>query len=136
VEGNYDVLIDFTGLPLTAAFCAHKAAAPSIGFQRLLDTASGKIDLGLCYDKSSTYSENVPIRDLMSQLVSPWDSIAATMKSPTLNLNNKAIDKADKLMNERGLKAGNYMVLHPGGKWPPKRWPICHWRELLEDLTR
>ncbi|MDY6950055.1 MAG: glycosyltransferase family 9 protein [Thermodesulfobacteriota bacterium] len=136
IHGNYDAVIDFTALPLTAAVCAAKKAPPSVGFHRIVDTVRGAIDLGLAYDRTFPYSEKAPIRHLMLQLVSPWAGLYEKERPPLLHFRDKAIRKTASTMRKKGLKEGDFVILHPGGKWSPKRWPICHWRDLLSILNR
>jgi ADP-heptose:LPS heptosyltransferase len=133
-ERKYDLLIDFTALPLTAVACARESAPPSIGFQRLFDTPFDKIDLGLAYDKTFPFSEEAPLPDLMVKLVSPWVDGNFENRSPRLTLSNNTIQEANGLLEAKGLVEDKFIVFHPGGKWPPKRWPLIHWRALMELL--
>ena len=132
-DHQYDFLIDFTALPLTAVACARESAPPSIGFQRLFDTPVGKIDLALAYETTFFYSEEAPLRDLMLKLVSPW-TCNIKNRFPVLSISDDAIRKASTLLEAKGLVEKKFIVFHPGGKWLPKRWPITHWRALVELL--
>ena len=133
-EGKYDFLIDFTALPLTAAVCANEPDPLSIGFQRWIDTRGGRIDLGLAYDLTFPYSETDSIRKLMGQLVSPWAGVDDDKRIPFLKVNHSATQKAHGILKEQKLKEGQFLVLHPGAKWLPKRWPISCWRKLISLL--
>jgi ADP-heptose:LPS heptosyltransferase len=132
---NYDLIVDFSALPLTAIFCADQTVSPSIGFQREVDGNSRKIELSNAYDLSFPYLEDIPIRDLMLRLVSPWDHHGQSKKVPTLNLAEGSMSRADNLLHERDLAAKKFIVMHPGSKWPPKRWPLSLWGDLVKRIN-
>ena len=131
-NGYYDILIDFTALPLTAAMCAKDGVPPSIGFKRLIPTAKGTIDLGAAYDLHFDYSESLPIRDLMLRLISPWVGNKVHQYVPHMYLDDRDIKKACSILQKINLKEKEYIVLHPGAKWIPKKWPKFRWKELIE----
>lgn len=133
-QGNYDLLIDFSALPLTAALCGSDSAPISLGFQRWIDSPLGMIDLGQGYDMSFPYSESRSIRSLMAQLVSPWVVIEDNKRAPLLEIGKGAMQRARDLVRKHDLKEGKFIVIHPGAKWPPKRWPISYWRKLITLL--
>ena len=136
LEGNYDLLIDFTALPLTANICATDMATPSIGFQRLINSPFGRFDLGRAYDLTYPYSETDSIRILMLKLVENYSRVKAQENNPELYLKNSVIEKAEFLLKKKGLGKNSFLVLHPGAKWPPKRWPLTYWRQLIGLLIR
>jgi ADP-heptose:LPS heptosyltransferase len=35
-----------------------------------------------------------------------------------------------------GIAGSRFVVIHPGAKWPPKQWPIAHWRSLIRFITK
>jgi lipopolysaccharide heptosyltransferase II len=131
-NGNYDVLIDFTAIPLTAAICSKDGVPPSIGFKRLIRTTKGNIDLGSAYDLYFDYSESLPIRDLMFRLISTWSSKGTPQYVPHIYLNDMDIKEAVKILNKKHLREKKYIVLHTGAKWIPKRWPKSYWKKLIE----
>lgn len=134
LEQKYDSLIDFSALPLSAAACARESAPPSIGFRRVIGAPLEEIDIGFAYDRSFSYSEKAPLRDLMIKMVSPWSKVYLKKRFPTLSLNDDAIQKAQTLLRKKGVEAKGFIVLHPGAKWPPRRWPIYYWRDLIKWL--
>jgi len=130
--GGYDLIIDFTALPLTVGVCAKEANTPSIGFKRFLNLSNGQIDLGLGYNLSFSYSDTDAIRDLMLRLVSPWNEELNAKSQPRLFFSRKTIEKARDLLTQSRVGNEKYIVFHPGAKWKPKRWPIRCWRALIE----
>jgi len=131
----YDLIIDFSALPHTAAICADPAVAPSIGFQRRMEGVYRKIDLTGAYDLSFPYSEEDHIRDLMLSLVSPWNHHGRIKMLPELKLAKDTLNKADNLMREKRLIPKGFIVMHPGAKWLPKRWPVSLWKALMKHLS-
>jgi ADP-heptose:LPS heptosyltransferase len=131
---QYDLLIDFTALPLTGLACARESAPPSIGFQRQVETPRGRIDLALAYDRTFLYSDEAPLRDLMLRLVSPWGIGNVDRSIPCLSIGGDALQKADVILEAKGLAKDRFIVLHPGGERPNKRWPASHWHDLLKLL--
>jgi ADP-heptose:LPS heptosyltransferase len=133
IEGNYDLLIDFTALPLTAAVCAKENVPPSIGFSRVIPTKLEKINLGMAYDINFEYSEVTPIRELMTRLISPWlNGTKINRIVPSIILDNTVTAEAKKILKDNNLKENEYIVLHPGAKWHPKKWPHLYWQNLID----
>ena len=134
-EKRYDLIVDFSALPLTAAFCATQSISQTIGFSRKMFLSKGGIDLGDAYDWSVPYSESAHLRDLMLKLVHPLAATDHERSFPKLTISPKARLKADNILNLNQLKKKGYIVIHPGAKWLPKRWPIGHCRELIKLVT-
>lgn len=132
---HYDAIIDFSGLPVTAGLCAEKSTAVSIGFQRTIPSGQEKIDLGLCYDIAIPYSEAMHLRSLFFNLISPWSFDNRPVFKPVVKIAQDAQKKADELLQAKGLSGKKFIVLHPGGKWPPKTWPSESWNRLAIDLS-
>lgn len=134
LKKNYDIIIDFTALPLTAAICAIESTPPSIGFQRPANTLMGDINLGFFYDKSVPYSEKAWLRDLMLLPISLLTNQDIQERFPVIRISADKHEMADLLLKQKGIENEKYIVIHPGAKWPPKRWPISYWRDLIEQL--
>jgi ADP-heptose:LPS heptosyltransferase len=130
-EGGYDLLIDFTALPLTAAICASDHAPPSVGFGRIFKTGSATVDIGRAYDLGVPYSDTEAIRNLMLRLVGPLIKRKISDHFPVLSLGPDVMGRARCLLLQKGLTEKKFIVVHPGAKWPPKRWPVSHIRELI-----
>lgn len=131
-NGIFDLLIDFTALPLTAAVCAIDKVPPSIGFKRSIRTTNGKIDLGSAYDINFDFSESMPIRELMAKLITPWYSSKNYNHVPIIKFDSNVIEKANRVLKTLNLTKKKYIVLHPGAKWFPKKWPAFQWKNLIE----
>ena len=133
-QGDYDILIDFTALPLSAAVCATRAAPPSLGFSRRIPFFCGEIELGHAFDITFPYSEETPLRELMLHVVMPLLDPGTELKIPRIILAEEALEKAANALCRIGFDTQEFIVMHPGAKWPPKRWPIRHWISLIRTL--
>jgi heptosyltransferase I len=134
--GRYDAIIDFTALPLTAGLCGHENAPPSVGFRRPMRFRDKVIDIGQAYDLTFPYSEEEPLRKLMFDLAASFTTNHGDAKRPTLWIGNDATEKANKMLSEAGMGGPGFVVIHPGAKWPPKQWPVAHWRSLIDLITK
>jgi len=130
----YDLIIDFTALPLTSCICARHASPPSIGFRREMTSLLGKFNIAPAYDFTCSYSETEPIREVMARLVERYTGANLQKPLPKLYVSNRDLENSFSFLKKNGLKQGKYIVIHPGGKWPPKRWPVPYWQQLIEFL--
>ncbi len=48
----------------------------------------------------------------------------------------KDLENAKRIITEAELGHERIIAIHPGANWPPKRWPIEHFRALSLELTR
>jgi ADP-heptose:LPS heptosyltransferase len=135
-DRRYDAIIDFTALPLTAGLCEHKNAPPSVGFSRLMRFGDEVIDIGRAYDLSFPYSEEKPLRHLMVGLVALHTTTREVAKRPALWIGEEVVEKARALLSKVGIESSGFVVIHPGAKWPPKQWPVAHWRSLIHFITK
>jgi ADP-heptose:LPS heptosyltransferase len=135
-DRRYEAIIDFTALPLTASLCGHKKAPPTAGFSRPMRFGGKVIDIGQAYDLSFPYSEEEPLRQLMIGLVESFTSIHGDAKRPVLRISNDVVEKATEQLSKGGIEGPAFVVIHPGAKWPPKQWPVAHWRSLIGLITK
>jgi len=131
---KYDVILDFTEIPLTAAACARETAPPSVGFDRLPDRFGKTMNLSCAYDHAFPYTDSDPIREVMLGLASPWIPSTVNRPVPSLAIREETLDRAASGLRKRGLEAEGFITLHPGAKWPPKRWPVSHWSKLIQRI--
>jgi ADP-heptose:LPS heptosyltransferase len=134
-EKRYNLIIDFSALPLTAAFCATQKECRTLGFSRKISFATGDVDLSMAYDGSVPYSETDHLRELMLKLVSPLNRLTKRNLAPALTLSQGSETKADEILGQKRLKAKHYIAIHPGAKWPPKKWPGPHYRKLVRLIA-
>jgi ADP-heptose:LPS heptosyltransferase len=134
IKANYDIVFDFTALPLTAALCAGNNMPPSIGFQRSMKNSAGIMELGRAYDMTYPYSEDSHLRTLMLRLVSSLSEMDNREVAPKIYLDDDSNRKAEDLIASLGLKEKSFIIIHPGTKWPPKAWPVQHWQALIRSL--
>lgn len=131
-DRNYDLIIDFSALPLTAIFCAENSIIPSIGFQRNVKAGNRLIDIGEAYNYTVKFSETANIRLLMIKLAELALNKKIAMTKPVFIPNKKVIAKAYRVLDKLNLKEKGFFVLHPGAKWAPKRWPDKYCKNFLK----
>lgn len=131
---KYDLIIDFTALPTTAAICAGTSAPPSIGFRRFISTPWYQTEITSAYDLSFDYSDRKNLREVMLHLLFPWGINGNTKTSPKISISNNKLEKAQKLLKKNKVIEKSYIVFHPGAKWMPKRWPTAYWLELVKKV--
>lgn len=135
-QNDYDIVIDFSGQPYTAGLCARVSTVTSIGLELAAQIGLQKIDLGLCYDITVPCPETMNLRELFFQLIFPLLRSRRPLPRPTVLLDKEVSKKADDLLKTKGLVKGNFIVLHPGGKWQPKRWPPVKWNRLATRIFK
>ena len=131
---RYEVILDFTEIPVTALACARDTAPPSVGFDRVHDKPGLGKNLSCAYDYSVPYTDSEPIREVMARLASPWIGADFSWRSPSLTVAEQDLKRAASLLEDQGFREGRFVVLHPGAKWAPKRWPILHWSRLIRSI--
>lgn len=131
---KYEVILDFTEIPVTALACARDTAPPSVGFDRLASKPGPGKNLSCAYDYSVPYTDSEPIREVMARLASPWISPDLSRPHPFVALSKETLEGAATMLQERSLAGERLLVCHPGAKWPPKRWPVSHWGSLIQVL--
>lgn len=132
---HYDLLIDFTEIPPTAAACAHESAPPSVGFRRVHERRGATAALlARAYDHSVPYAHNEPLRDVMVRPVSPWTGCCENRPAPVLYIPESMLIRARRILATLLNSTDRPIVLAPGAKWPPKRWPLSHWISLIQRL--
>lgn len=131
---RYDVIVDFSALPLTANLCAQEEMPFSVGFQRRMEGWRGGLDLGRAYDGTTPYSEEVHCRALMLHLANVICNLDDPEPAPKIYTDDASLRKASAVLESLGLREGSFITIHPGAKWSPKIWPAGHWQTLIRKL--
>lgn len=134
-DNGYDFIIDFTALPISCVLCSKDLSPASIGFQRKIQSNRSKINLGGGYEMAFEYSEQAPVRKMMLQLVSPWVPQKEQSQIPMLFFSPESERQTIKCLQRLSLKTGEYIVIQPGAKWPPRKWPFCNFATLIDQLS-
>ena len=132
--GLHDLIVDFSSLAHVSAVVASNHHAFTAGFDRSLKTPWGDLGLRFAYDLHVPYSESDHIRKLNLQLAQRVCGLPAADKAPKIFIRPEALAKATALLRQKGAAESGHIVIHPGAKWPPKRWPERYWKQLLPDL--
>jgi ADP-heptose:LPS heptosyltransferase len=132
---QYDFLIAFAQIPLTAAACAMPSSPPSIGLKKITSDPTDDFHLSIAYDHVVPYTDGEPVREISFRLVSPWVDAKTGMTSPVIYLDEGVLQGARKWVGGSHLNEGDgFLVIAPGAKWPPKRWPIACWSQLINQI--
>ena len=132
--GHHDLIVDFSALGDVSAVVAANLKAFTAGFARYFKTPWSGFDLRSAYDIHAPYSETDHIRALDLRLVQSVCGMPIAGKPPKLFIQYDAVEKAMTLLRKWGVEEGGYIIVHPGAKWLPKRWPERYWKRLLTDL--
>lgn len=133
---GYDGVIDFTGLPLTARLCAQAPAAFAVGLDRVFTYGRKNIRMKRAYDRSIPYSDTQHFRCLFADLVSTTLGVEGCEETPSLSLSADILSAAKNFLHAIGFSGKEVIVLHPGAKWIPKRWPTRYWHQLAGLVCR
>lgn len=108
-------------------------AASTIGFARRLEAGWFRIDLSTFFRSTRSYSDERHIPSLIGSLADPWLG-ACRIRRMSLPVPADATRRAWKWFEEQRVEPDRAVILHPGGKWTPKRWPEPYWIELCHLL--
>jgi predicted lipopolysaccharide heptosyltransferase III len=135
-KNNYELCIDFSGQFYSAWLSFLIGAQHRIGLMRTLKLGWFKM-CGFDY----LYTHELPVDDgsyIVEQnirLLAPLDCTQSLAK-PEVFPQAADFDYIDRLLKQAGISAKDTLIcIHPGAKWPPKRWPVEYYRELIRRLT-
>lgn len=142
---QYDLIIDATAdfrsacttrmLSAYAKVATDKRPVSTRGFSRTVQAGAITLDLSHFYDDSHPYSEQHHIPSLLYSLGRPWlDS--ETPARLTFSIPPEARHEAMDWFGGHGVDPARSVILHPGAKWLPKRWPESRWVLLVKALPR
>ncbi len=130
---HYDVIIDCSADLRSACLTRAGAPAYSVGLARPVPAGWRRINTGAFYDRCVPYDEETNIIDLLLRLGEPWLGVTRDRRL-SFEISPAARQAADAWLTRAGLAGLAYAVLHPGGKWAPKRWPESSWAALIPLL--
>jgi lipopolysaccharide heptosyltransferase II len=130
-RSRYDAIIDASAL-VRSACMTRSLGAGSIGLSRRIETGFFRIDLARYYRLAHPYSERRNIAEMIGSLASSWET--PVLGKLTFHVPAAAAKTAKDWCAAKGVEADRTVILHPGAKWAPKRWPESHWIELSRLL--
>lgn len=133
---GFSLAIDFTGLFQSGAAAWLSGAPIRLGFRKTnrfgFFTADG---LGHFYTHEWEADETAHVADRMNTLaraVGAADFEAGWQMNPS----QSARTGGEGLLAEKGYTPGSarLVIVHPGSKWPPKRWKESNFAEVIDRL--
>jgi heptosyltransferase-2 len=131
-RNRYDVVIDASAAARSACLTRSLNGGSSIGFSRTLAGGLFRIDLASFYCSTRSYSDHRHIPSLIESLADSWDTSPAGKLS--FIVPDAGRSWAESWFERNDIEADRSVILHPGAKWEPKRWPESHWTELARSL--
>jgi predicted lipopolysaccharide heptosyltransferase III len=133
---RYELSIDFSGQFSTAWISFLIGARHRLGLRR--DIKLGWFDISgfdYLYTREVAPGEGIHLVDQNMQLLAPLGcepggEALEVFPAPA------DFDCIDKIFRQEGVSSDDIVVcLHPGAKWPPKRWPEENYGELIRRLS-
>jgi len=132
---RYQAVLDLSRLMQSAWLTYLSGSDKRVGLRLTRVLGPFKLDsLGYIYTDEIDADANAHMVQQNLSLLAPFNvaSVSARLEfSPTVN------DRltATAWLEVHGVKAGQpYAVIHPGAKWPPKRWPVGRFRQVATHL--
>lgn len=133
---KYDLVADFSGLFHTAAAAWVTSAPIRVGFRRPVPTGFFTL-----HDMNGWYTHQVEADEtnhIADQMVSLAISLGGEPDTGGWEPDHEfdSSSKAEAVLKQRGLSVSDtpLALIHPGGKWPPKRWPARCFAALTDLL--
>jgi ADP-heptose:LPS heptosyltransferase len=63
-------------------------------------------------------------------------ALPALEEHPALTAGTASLEKADRILMEKGLKPDSLVLIHPGPSWPVREWSFEKWTELVAGLRQ
>ena len=128
---GFELLFDCTGLLESACMAKIIGVTESIGFDRMVNVGWFTKTTAAYYQRAIPYIEDRYLPHLLESLVDGRHSGMETEKH-RMGFQLKPIDleAADLWHAEHGIRSDRIIILAPGAKWPPRRWPDSYWADL------
>jgi len=125
---RYRAVIDLYSNPRSAWLCWLAGAPSRIGGNR-----RGRRHL---YTVRMDAPRGLAVSDVFMRYAAPL-GVDGPATKPVIGLAPAEVDAAETRLEKAGVPAGGPRVgIHPGGKWPVKRWPAVHFAQLVEQVER
>ena len=125
---HYRVVIDLYSNPRSAWLAWFSGASVRIGGNR-----RGRRHL---YTHPIEAPRGLPVSEVFLRYAAPL-GVQGPAQKPVLEINSAEVAAAEALLQGAGGAdaTATRIGVHPGGKWPVKRWPASHFADLVERLT-
>ncbi len=125
-DAAYDWVIDLQGLLRSALLSACTAAPVRAGFADAREGAAGLYTHRVRTRSAHTVDRNVELARTLG--------VDARGEDMTLSVPPAGRDFAAHALAAHGLAPDGYVACVPPTRWASKRWPVRHWRALIERL--
>ncbi|MBD3425616.1 MAG: lipopolysaccharide heptosyltransferase II [Candidatus Omnitrophica bacterium] len=134
-ENNYDICIDLGGVFESVVWSSLAGTRFTLGPLRKIKRGPFSSSTRAFYGLSQKIEcEHILKRYL--EVLKPLVGEAPFREgSESLSIPDEARQECDRFLHDNALVSGNYAVIHPGAKWPPKRWPESHFARLIDLLS-
>ncbi|MFQ5952353.1 MAG: glycosyltransferase family 9 protein [Candidatus Omnitrophota bacterium] len=131
-ERKYDLCIDLGGTFESVIWTLLSRADFTVGPERMLKRGVFSSGTGKFYDLSVTINEKHITKRCLEIVRSIGCGIPEIREK--LFVSEQERSEGEAFLETSGLKGKSFAVLHPGTKWPPKRWPEENFAGLVKML--
>ncbi len=80
---------------------------------------------------------NLPFRGALSFIKPLNDVVSCNLKrvDQQWHFSNGVSSKVETLLKSENISEFNFIVLAPSAAWPMKRWPIEHWKQVIDQTS-
>ncbi|MHC4985499.1 MAG: glycosyltransferase family 9 protein [Planctomycetota bacterium] len=126
-KSKYDWVIDLQGLLRSGLLSAATKAPLRAGFADAREGASWFYDPGVDVTAIHTVDRNIALARAIGLDARPDDM--------TLTVAPEAVAFVERLRRDHDLPDGPYLVCVPPTRWQTKRYPVRHWRRVVDALA-
>ena len=126
-EGQYDWALDLQGLMRSAIFAKFTHAKVRAGFSDAREGATLFYTHKIKTTAEHTCAKNIEFARALG--------IDARDEDMTLTVLPEAAAVATSLLADRNIDAGRFLAVVPPTRWETKKYPVAHWRTVIETLA-
>ena len=129
---EYDLSIDFGKSYESAVISAYLKIPVRLGFARIVQRGLFKTDASRFYSVT-VQSTRKHIVENNAELLNVLGCVKST-DFGDFHISDADQEDGERFLSKHRLPTRKYAVVHPGAKWPPKRWPAKHVAQLIDLL--
>ncbi|MEA3490201.1 MAG: glycosyltransferase family 9 protein [Candidatus Omnitrophota bacterium] len=129
---RYDLCIDLGGT-FGSVICALLSdAACVVGPKREVKSGVFKSNTRNFYNRAVELKQKHILRQYLE--ITAEFGCSASIEKEKFYISEQDKKKAEMFFEENGLEKENFVAMHPGAKWPPKRWPAEYFARLVKMM--
>ncbi len=129
---HFDIVFDCSAILESACLVHALGANWTVGFSRVLSDGFRKIEISGFYNQSKPYSEQAYYPQMALSLSEDWLPPGLSEVSILYQVDAACREDGRKCLIELGIEPIDAVMLAPGAKWPPRRWPEKYWSRLCD----